>query len=844
MFINKFLLSEPELYTELRQQLLGTLHGEEINILNVKHIAYTGWHKRNYQVPDNVFLNHWQNLEKRVEESNQHLSLALLSQVSRYYFEEIPDRVNVKFHRFGEWQHWIANQSGLPVIAKQIHRYLFAHHKNPFNKLDHLKSLLGFRTLVSPYHALVEDYIQREGLHETHMHLNGTTSVEILWHHALRAPEQTINEMIKSNNSNRVHLFYAATPTLNSPTKYKNLLILARYLREYFLTVLHVEDDNETKQHTIEEAICSLLKNNIIYADFSNSFSYEKLYFGDNKYQAHLHEVRLHIDIIETLENGGYNPILDTAYLLYILCLNCFQRLLVQRDDQFGFNQFQKLADIGTREHFEQRYDARFHQLHGPNIYGRPDLSTLEGRFAPKKDSLKNYNLIHSMLKGFLIYANGATPSLDCKDLNELALEVMRINRPAFRLIPHFIKKPWQLKHKNIPEDFHFKCLREELAQSGNVLLDLLSYNPNLKNIITGIDAAANELETPPEVFAPLFAHFRRNGMTHFTYHVGEDFEYILNGIRAIHETITFLKFNAGDRIGHATAIGINPYLWKKRVADTVFLPQGQWLENLLFLRSIMLDGVDIHMSDARLEHEIDKTAQRIFGKKIIGSEAQLHSTNNQTTAHINLTVLQQFYHFRFLCPLVVKDFMHGNYNKEAYFYLDDLNKLKDNYPEVLSLLMLRWFDPDVIKQYDFEKKEYSITDIPLETITSSQQYVLSLVAKKQIILETLPTSNVRISHYHSIKEHHVFRWLQIPQCTIQGDEKVLVSLGSDDTGIFATDMRNEFYHLFSTLINEFEYSAHDSLNLVARLNETGRIYRFDSKNNRIGARKHGYAEK
>lgn len=69
--------------------------------------------------------------------------------------------------------------------------------------------------------------------------------------------------------------------------------------------------------------------------------------------------------------------------------MNCFQRILVQRDDQLGFDQFQKFADDGSREYFEKEYDVRFHQLHGPKINGKSDLLTLEGRFAPKNSRKK-----------------------------------------------------------------------------------------------------------------------------------------------------------------------------------------------------------------------------------------------------------------------------------------------------------------------------------------------------------------------------------------------------------------------------------------------------------------------
>ena len=65
----------------------------------------------------------------------------------------------------------------------------------------------------------------------------------------------------------------------------------------------------------------------------------------------------------------------------------------------------------------------------------------------------------------------------------------------------------------------------------------------------------------------------------------------------------------------------------------------------------------------------------------------------------------------------------------------------------------------------------------------------------------------------------------------INGDYPMLVTLGSDDPGIFATDMRNEFYHIFGSLVEHFKYSVDEALELTAKLNDNGRIYHFKQSN-------------
>ena len=89
---------------------------------------------------------------------------------------------------------------------------------------------------------------------------------------------------------------------------------------------------------------------------------------------------------------------------------------------------------------------------------------------------------------------------------------------------------------------------------------------------IKGIDAASPEIWCRPEVFAQAFRflknHWVESGRFPFaetecstllaTYHVGEDFLDILDGLRAIDEAILFLNLRCGDRLGHALALGVD----------------------------------------------------------------------------------------------------------------------------------------------------------------------------------------------------------------------------------------------------------------------------------------------
>ncbi len=804
-YINQYLLADPRLYKNLLDQVKGLLHGISIDLDSdlLQRITYSSWQQRHYHWPDQVFYGHWKNFEKRKTEENGWCN-ALLGQAARYHFVDDDRRLSIHAGKFDEWQGWISNQTGLPVISYQLKSQLNRKYfENSHDLYLEIKSKLGLRSLVSPYHPLVEDYIDQNGLHETHLHLNGTTLLEQLWHHSLIHPEEIIENLIEEYQSNdRVKLLYASNPYLSNPKEFYELLLIARNIRELLLSWLE-GDDSALVNNKIR--LCNILK---VKEYIDTTFEFETKQFDVRSCYVHISEVHWQARVQYKLAESP-SSLMDGCYLLYLLCMNCFQRLLVQRSDQYGFDQFQKFADDGVRENIESEYSSRFFQLHGPRLTGKPDLATLEGRFAPKKTLEKNEKLIRKIITGFLDYSEGESPVVHHDDLNSLSKRVKKITRPKFSLVAHFIKQPWSPSLGGS----HYEALRAGLIDQGAALEQLFDAYPYLREVITGIDAAGNELDAPPEVFASFYRFCRYKGFKNFTYHVGEDFEHLLSGIRAVYDAVFLLDLKNGDRIGHGTAIGISPELWLKSMPDKIYLKRGEWLDNLLFLRKVALSEKGLNLSLNWIENQIHEISFNIFGSKI------------------DLFTLQASFELRGLASDVVKDYLGSDTLAKTGWLFDEvklIQKLSNNSLGPLKLLKCRWFD-DAILHASSELVELDLSRLSADILIQLQQYVQKKIVDSHVVVETLPTSNVRISHYKSINEHHVFRWLGVDTRKLEGDSNMLITLGSDDPGIFATDMRNEFYHIFGVLRSEFNYSPHDALSCVARLNDNGRIYRFNN---------------
>lgn len=111
------------------------------------------------------------------------------------------------------------------------------------------------------------------------------------------------------------------------------------------------------------------------------------------------------------------------------------------------------------------------------------------------------------------------------------------------------------------------------------------------------------------------------------------------------------------------------------------------------------------------------------------------------------------------------------------------------------------------------------------------QDIQLQELIDKNIAIESMPTSNVRIGFYNDYSEHHLFRWLGLNQP--DNCPKPIVCLGSDDPGIFATSLRAEYYHVYRVLTSKkFNQSPTEAIDTLERLHRNSERFRFTPEDN------------
>ncbi len=752
-------------------------------------------------LPDHVAKSAWSSLVQQIKQRNMKLGpVAALRQIAKKFVKNEKDGPRTDLALFSEWQTLMSRVSCLPIMA--CHQVF---NSGPAS-LEY-----SFRWPLYPYHPMVEDYITRERLHETHQHLNGSTSAEECWLDALKHLEVSVKDFEKGWASQEMKQLCAQIDFSLTPEIFKDRLQIASNIREILCRVAQGMELPEWLVSLLHPQ--QLVGSTILHQD--KVYGFATVWPTDDKYNQES-EFCLLAGLLEKWRYGAPEG-LERLLWIYLLIQNQYLTLLVQRDDFFGFDQFQKYTMTELREETEKSYLSRFKHAHGAGVYSQ--VRYLEGRFAPKSDPSKMQKLLFSVLRGYWEYLSSHMsqewvhhrPLTMSQVLDNLEQVEPDGKCAELALVLHFIKRKPK-KDEVYPYALLFKDLKNQAA----ILMGMLKYEPRLTRWIRGVDAAANEMHAPPELFGSLFRVLAKSGIAHFTYHVGEDFPHLISGIRSIDDALRFLPLRNGDRLGHCTAIGITPNIWKRSLPLSLSMTKETRLLDLVFIWRELRSHPELlrYASDAAIEAV--RLAHEVFSLE----------------EEISITTLDKVLEIRGV--LAESEGLLGDLNgplKPKSLWLEEYEYARE-LAETAGMnrpleLYKQWLTSDNVRKQRAEYVEVALDDLPDEAVVSLQQAVMAKMADRNLAIECPPTSNTRISQYRDVSEHHIFRWMGLPGEVIEGDVPMSICLGSDDPGIFVADLKSEFYHLFAVLTRKFGLSPAEALRKVAEMNENGRIYRF-----------------
>jgi adenosine deaminase len=753
---------------------------------------------------------------------------ALLGALADTFLREAPDRtLRVKTRLLAQWQDLVLVVPPLLICSAWIGAHLLKDGwpagRDQERTLDRMGRLLCDSTLPVDDDPFLDHLCRTQGLDEVHMHLNGTTEAEKIWCDALRRPDHVLGKLLTAQ------LADAGMRTKIGSGLERLLLQEDDALTRERLR-MRLDGAIRLKTHLLNEAVGQGAG---LSGDRKNPLGSATLYglaveaATPGRRGADLSvTVResWHLCQILLRHRDGPNTIEEMRLWAYALLRAQFCRLLVQQSDQFGFDQFQHITNNELREETERDYAERFRQIERGVQKG---VDHLEGRFAPKTTPDKNAALLRSILRGYLVFlqedekGKRALSVSDSRSLSGL-LDVVRHaehanphRRLRLALVPHFIKvfdgKERQAffgggqRARCACGDVACRCARQcnsvlrpacrdagarrRADQSARALVSVLERTQGLDQLIRGLDAASNERHSGPEVFAPAFRRMRHAGITRMTYHAGEDFVHIASGLRAMTEAVLFLEMEAGCRIGHGTASGLDVDAWWSAVGGAVSMPMEARLDDLIFARDMLLSRRVMLEVTPLIESEIRRLAMYIW-----------------RDPGLDPSVLTAEWRLRSLDPLAC-DLRPQDVEPMRAEEARRLCEAEAKDPEAFEHFLRRHGISQAGVAPELQRCQTEIvvarsSDVLAgDTIRALQEGVLAMLQERRISLETLPSSNVRISIHDGYDDHHARNWLGFG--ALKPRNRVRFSVGSDDPGIFATSIRTEYAHLLRTIQGE-----------------------------------------
>jgi len=518
-------------------------------------------------------------------------------------------------------------------------------------------------------------------------------------------------------------------------------------------------------------------------------------------------------------ESSLYN-----LFFLYLVIKEAFRGELLQNNDKIGFRNFQvyqKRKDWFTTAFSE----GELAEIAVKDAFRSQNLKCLELRVMPQKSGVENICMIHAYDEEIR--------------KNSKKLE--------YYYVFHFGKK-----QDKIYSGGEFQCrhegYRRELEKKGLAIISMRVGNPDIGSRLKGIDACSSEDGCRPEVFATIFRILKQHTVyrkdfkrklpqLRVSYHVGEENQDVLDGLRAIDEAVYFLNLKSGDRLGHATMLGINAEEWYMRNNYQISIRQQDYLDNVVWMYHRM---IHYHISNKDnlleyLESEFQKYFNRVY-------EQCMDDIYNDRILRKKEEYDFQIKHYRGKASSRVDSrnikWHTLHFNIHNYYYAwelrgDDPRLYIDGFYNPKKLLDIQWDDLKINPSLDFEKRNiaeatvlyhlyhYSdsvrkegnkpiVVKIPYYMmcgIALLQKEMQKTIAKRGICIETNPSSNLLIGGLDGYDSHPIVsfhnRGLTCEASEINECPQINVSINTDDLGVFTTTLYNEFTLMAYALENK-----------------------------------------
>lgn len=700
-----------------------------------------------------------------------------------------------------------------------------------------------------------------QGLAENHNHINGGThSFQLTWCRLMNYPESIRTELRHFRSSNLHYRINRGTQ--DNALELFEQLELAALIRSILFRALHRNEFCSVHHEARERLPFNAVQ--AFYDEYINTFSRSNLlcdtvaclrsnrgarltypngetfcldYVLDNTLvqrciNSHIRSlvgerVFLYQCTQEALNPNGFNSFEQGLFYLYLLLKCNFRSEMIQANEQTGFNNF-----LNYQDRKDDAWDENFYFWEAARmaINYRLDseaITSLEGRLVPKAEVRQNIDKVYRFDRARRFAECDALQAVNPANYEfDTELDLGQFAHLPYFFVYHFIKLPDDRRlERNMFRDV--PCRHQEHRQTLRAtaigLISALRNSAYLRNRMRGIDASASELVCRPEVFACVFRYI--DGMQQKwntrldrllpsspmrifkTYHAGEDFLDIADGLRAIDEAVEFLNLDANSRIGHALAMGVYPEDHYRLKNYEIITTKQDRLDDLVWIlyRSNEL-GVQI---ERRLESQLQNEAYQLF-REIYGNAIDRENWNCQLIDYYRSMKLRgdepNLYRDR-----DERQFQsRGTFNTTDefnYYLFDNNNDELREYREEEGVRGLYFYYHYGVNEGICGQQTITchISKSYMQLMQQLQEAMQQYLERKRIIIECNLSSNVLIGTFKNYERHPIFRFnnRELISRAVHDGAQLHVCLNTDDLGIFDTSLEFEYALIGQALLGQ-----------------------------------------
>ena len=399
--------------------------------------------------------------------------------------------------------------------------------------------------------------------------------------------------------------------------------------------------------------------------------------------------------------------------------------------------------------------------------------------------------------------------------IKEIADSIDEKYRFNFSIIFHFIKSrdernDKEYRHKELREDIKKRAVAIYNFRNNAKYLGVGSEDYALAGYVVGIDAANSEIYCRPEVFAQAFRflknhYIKNNGLQrpndlNITYHVGEDFFDIADGLRAVEEAMIYFNLKNGDRLGHCLVLGTDVRKYYSMRYNTICCTKQVLLDNMAWLHHKCKRLFGYTSLCYYLEGVFRQYFYEVYQEDIYKDDKFNYLLLEDPDVKNNINDYYQSWLLRGNHPLFANEAFKSDseiekeWNNCAENHHDGAENAKYN---INALELFDKYHKDKIIEKGANAVTFTIKESYVEDfyklLEAIQEQLLKEIEKKRISIECNPTSNYKIGEMSNYDEHPILKFYNSGLNTPYNKHDIAVSINTDDQGVFSTSLEREY---------------------------------------------------